>query len=444
MVFTKVIFGYEKLQDDGDPIENCLDFVSNDWAICDCGNFFCGMFQNVRHDFIQTTEHGEFQVHTPLVFKLISDIKDEKYFYVVNLKEFSAAVGIDRQTLVPLNNNVFEYMDETALQHCRVGQCKIILNYGYEGFGEGMNDSILCGVMREKLHSLLDKYNLPHENIIYVDGNTYLDDVKIDTKVKYFSYEYCGLDWDRYTSMHPSMIYHGNKRSIQNLRKFEKTKDKIRNKYFLSYNRLPKQHRLDFVISLYKHNLLEKGYVSFPRKDAFWKFETFRQDLKPYELSLYTKLPLSIDNIDLEEKKWSYELTNNNFYLDSYFQVVNENQFSSFSDQIQFSEKVWKPITNFQPFLLLGDRSMLKQLRNWGFQTFQPLIDESYDKELDKDKRFDMVISQIIKLCEMPIEEIHEWYWSIEDRLKHNYYHFYNKYSREQRNKLYTTLKETL
>ena len=87
---------------------------------------------------------------------------------------------------------------------------------------------------------------------------------------------------------------------------------------------------------------------------------------------------------------------------------------------------------------------MLKQLRNWGFQTFQPLIDESYDKELDKDKRFDMVISQIIKLCEMPIEEIHEWYWSIEDRLKHNYYHFYNKYSREQRNKLYTTLKETL
>ena len=32
MVFTKVIFEYE-LQDDGDPIENCLDFVSNDW-IC--------------------------------------------------------------------------------------------------------------------------------------------------------------------------------------------------------------------------------------------------------------------------------------------------------------------------------------------------------------------------------------------------------------------------
>ena len=46
--------------------------------------------------------------------------------------------------------------------------------------------------------------------------------------------------------------------------------------------------------------------------------------------------------------------------------------FQVLDDQIQFSEKVWKPITNFQPFLLLGDRSMLKQLRNWGFQTFEP------------------------------------------------------------------------
>ena len=155
-------------------------------------------------------------------------------------------------------------------------------------------------------------------------------------------------------------------------------------------------------------------------------------------------LPLIIDDIDLEEKKWSFELTSNNFYLDSYFQVVNENQFTSLDDQIQFSEKVWKPITNFQPFILLGDRFMLRQLRVWGFQTFEPFIDESYDNELDKDKRFDMVISQVKKLCEMPIEEIDEWYWSIEDKIKHNYYHFYNQFSRKQRDKLYKKLKETL
>ena len=44
-----MIFGYERLQEDGDPIENCLDFVSNNWNICDCHNYFCGMFQKVKH-----------------------------------------------------------------------------------------------------------------------------------------------------------------------------------------------------------------------------------------------------------------------------------------------------------------------------------------------------------------------------------------------------------
>ena len=32
-----------------DPIENCIDFVfkRENWPLCDCGNFFLGMFQKV-------------------------------------------------------------------------------------------------------------------------------------------------------------------------------------------------------------------------------------------------------------------------------------------------------------------------------------------------------------------------------------------------------------
>ena len=40
---------------------------------------------------------------------------------------------------------------------------------------------------------------------------------------------------------------------------------------------------------------------------------------------------------------------------------------------------------------------------------------------------------EINKLCSKPIEEIHEWYWSIEDILKHNYYHFYNDFAPRER-----------
>ena len=44
-----------------------------------------------------------------------------------------------------------------------------------------------------------------------------------------------------------------------------------------------------------------------------------------------------------------------------------------------------------------------------------------------------MIEHEIVKLCNKPIEEIHEWYWSIEEILRHNYYYFYGKWTREKR-----------
>ena len=42
------------------------------------------------------------------------------------------------------------------------------------------------------------------------------------------------------------------------------------------------------------------------------------------------------------------------------------------------------------------------------------------------------------------LKKINSELWSIEDKIKHNYYHFYNQFSRKQRDKLYKKLKETL
>ena len=40
----------------------------------------------------------------------------------------------------------------------------------------------------------------------------------------------------------------------------------------------------------------------------------------------------------------------------------------------------------YKPFILI-DRYQIKKLKEWGFKTFHPFIDESYDDVLDKDKR---------------------------------------------------------
>jgi hypothetical protein len=55
------------------------------------------------------------------------------------------------------------------------------------------------------------------------------------------------------------------------------------------------------------------------------------------------------------------------------------------------SEKIFKPISNLQPFLVIGDYLTLAELKKLGFKTFSPFIDESYDNERDSYKRMELI-----------------------------------------------------
>ena len=59
------------------------------------------------------------------------------------------------------------------------------------------------------------------------------------------------------------------------------------------------------------------------------------------------------------------------------------------------SEKIWKPIAHCHPFILVGPPKSLKYIKSIGFKTFSPYLDESYDNELDDEKRLKMIIECI-------------------------------------------------
>ena len=89
------------------------------------------------------------------------------------------------------------------------------------------------------------------------------------------------------------------------------------------------------------------------------------------------------------------------------------------------SEKIYKPLTNFHPFLYLSNSRTLEVLKDLGFKTFHPFIDESYDKEPDNLKRFNMILSELKRLCNMEISELHDLYWQLSDTLIHNQNTYY-------------------
>jgi L-rhamnose mutarotase len=97
---------------------------------------------------------------------------------------------------------------------------------------------------------------------------------------------------------------------------------------------------------------------------------------------------------------------------------VSEASFSDFDQQLFLSEKVFKPIVCFHPFIILGNKGSLKELRDMGYKTFDGFIDESYDN-LSTFERYDAIVESIKKI--IAIEDKASWFESMRPILEHNY-----------------------
>ena len=85
-------------------------------------------------------------------------------------------------------------------------------------------------------------------------------------------------------------------------------------------------------------------------------------------------------------------------------QSVTINKFEN--NKVFLSEKTFHPIINLQPFIIFSSNGHLKVMRELGFKTFSPFIDESYDDEINSQKRFNMVCDEILRLSKMNMNEI--------------------------------------
>jgi hypothetical protein len=72
---------------------------------------------------------------------------------------------------------------------------------------------------------------------------------------------------------------------------------------------------------------------------------------------------------------------------------------------LRITEKTFKPIANYQPFIVLGNEGTLKYLKSLGYESFTEMFDESYDQEENITKRFLMVLDEIEKFCNLSVNE---------------------------------------
>ena len=90
--------------------------------------------------------------------------------------------------------------------------------------------------------------------------------------------------------------------------------------------------------------------------------------------------------------------------------------------QLHVTEKCFKPMAYYHPFVVWGQPGVLHYLQQLDFETFSNLFDENYDNELNQDLRLDMVVKNINDFDITPSYDVITW-----QKLQHNRDLFYNQ-----------------
>ena len=90
-----------------------------------------------------------------------------------------------------------------------------------------------------------------------------------------------------------------------------------------------------------------------------------------------------------------------------------------------------------KPFVAIGDRYLLQNLRDLGFKTFDGFWNEDYDVKLSAKQRIDCAVETLVN-----IKNNYNWkgkYSSdMQEILDYNYNHYYNEYFQSQKDILRT------
>jgi hypothetical protein len=210
-------------------------------------------------------------------------------------------------------------------------------------------------------------------------------------------------------------------------------------KKFLSFNNRAQWSRQALMQFLIKFDLLNDFYFSYWCEDR-WNIgqkkiydQTNKQigdaptwynenlDLE----KLYESLPITIKHDQFENNINSWFSGTDFFYQSSFASFVNETYIDENFDTF-LTEKAMKPLAYGHPFLLHSSAGALANLKDLGFETFGDIFDESYDLIESSQLRFEHLLREVIRICELDNSVLADITAHITPRLQHNYNHFWN------------------
>jgi hypothetical protein len=349
--------------------------------------------------------NGKITKRNSVVEHITKHLREKKYVFIEFFADYSLA-------------DVHQCLTDTQLQQIRDGDAILVLSNTHEAFHN---------IVEPIYVEVVIKLRIPPNNVILMSESAIIDQEvnRIAAKLglpriqcEWFRVFEYNLQIYNVTTTSPTLV------------------NKTYEKKFLNLNRRWRLHRPVFVSLLKVHGLLDSGYVSFADADDGKNWDNLWNEVEKVEPSLakhkdeIVNMPwLYLDTEDLTVNRVVLTPSTYDYYANTYFSIVSETNFYLLKDHpylecspgIFASEKTFKPIKMKHPFILLNRPHSLDMLRKIGYQTFDGIIDESYDKEEDDQKRMMMVLEETKRLSSLNTDELTDFLNKARVICEHNY-----------------------
>lgn len=333
--------------------------------------------------------------------------RPENYFYL----EFIHPIVL---TLYKLEN----LMTAQELQELKDGKINLVIGNTGHGY---------FGTIGEIYKNIVFKHNINPENILL---RTESPDIieELNLIHIHLSVPKIKVEWVREFEF--TYQYYCKDYNLPNT-----LENKLYNKKFFSLNGLPRKHRTALLFLLQCFNQIDNGFVSFAanynyKNDEYKNYinnilDSYKNYHEVYYLlstnrdKLENISKIILDNTSSVINVADPDLNHNIYYENSYFSLVTETSFPNkafdtfhreYTDTGRIlSEKIFKPILNKHPFIVVSNYQTLALLKSLGYRSFSPYIDESYDEIKDDKERLFVIAKEVKRLCELNENELQEF-----------------------------------
>lgn len=286
-------------------------------------------------------------------------------------------------------------------------------------------NTILEYLSEQHLRSVTN-FNNPHDLVMLLHSELNSSQVELFSQkgfvpVYYWSHALISRDWFRYAEHDLTLKF-----NVDNIKKD-----------FLIYNRAwqgTREYRLYFTEKLLNNQLCNHCQITFNPQDE-WHYTQHIFKNKNFQITNYTIEQYLAPTQATSTSSADY---NNEDYSNAGIEIVLETLFDD--TRWHLTEKSLRPIACGKPFMLAATPGSLQYLRNYGFETFSGLIDESYDLVVEPHLRLQAIVKEMQRITQLSSIEKCKLYTDLDVVCQRNKQHFFNGFVDQVVNEYKTNL----